>query len=260
MKKFIISGKVEKLKSEKGNQPFTTSYFLLSTFYLLLTTLSTCQLFNLLTKRKGGMVKKKINFLPLTTYHLLLTIIVFAFDPVAPNLEANLSSRQIGIVFEWENYATKVFDKNFRTGNYFLRYRKYSFPYLFGIKAGLENVFEPENIFLYTIGLSFNYLFLENTIITPAILTGMEVKVARNFQNDKTSVLKAHLTFSKEILKTMPYFGPVAIYSYIGEGRHAFRINFRVGWKFYSYRGVSYGIDFTVGHLGGWGIYFNNSW
>jgi len=53
MKKFIISGKVEKLKSEKGNQPFTTSCFLLSTFYLLLTTLSTCQLFSLSTKIKS---------------------------------------------------------------------------------------------------------------------------------------------------------------------------------------------------------------
>jgi len=213
-------------------------------------------------------VKKKINFLTLlTTSYLLLTIFIeglyfplFAFDPVAPNLEADLSSRQLGIVFEWENYATKIFDTNFRTGNYFLRYRKYSFPYLFGIKAGLENIFEPSNVFLYACGLSFNYLFLENTIITPSILTGLEAKIARNFQNDKTFVLKAHLTFSKELLKTMPYFGPVAVYSYIGDNEDAFRVNFRAGWKFYTYPGVSYGIDFTVGQLGGWGIYFNNSW
>ncbi|MFH1352033.1 MAG: hypothetical protein ABIH68_00500, partial [bacterium] len=60
---------------------------------------------------------------------LLLKLPVLCSDPVAPNCEANLSNEQVGIVFEWDEFAERAFGDNFRSGRYFLRYRKYSFPY-----------------------------------------------------------------------------------------------------------------------------------
>ncbi len=187
----------------------------------------------------------------------------FAQDPLAPSCEASLSPVQAGIVMEWDNYSTRDFGDGFRSGKYFLRARKYSFPYLYGIKLGRENVFEPAGLSLGAVGAEFSYVFVEDSIITPTIMTGGEVFYSRNFDNRRVSGAAVHALFSKEVDKIMPYFGPELKYVELNDGvfsADSLNFNFILGVKFYTYPGASYGISFSLGSLGGWGIYFNNSW
>ena len=183
----------------------------------------------------------------------------FAQDPLAPSCEASLSPIQAGIVMEWANYSTD----DFRSGKYFLRARKYSFPYLYGIKLGREDVFEPAKLSLGALAAEFSYVFVEDSIITPTIMTGGEVFYSRNFDNKRISGASLHALFSKEMDKVMPYFGPELKYVELNAGElsaDSLNFNFILGVKFYTYPGASYGISFSLGSLGGWGVYFNNSW
>ncbi|GEM_PF-3144174 len=187
----------------------------------------------------------------------------FAQDPLSPSCETNLSPVQAGIVMQWENYSRSAFGNDFRSGKYFVRVRKYSFPYLYGIKVGRENVFEPSSLSLGAIGAEFSYVFVEDSIITPTLMTGGEVVYSRNFDNRAVSLASLHALFSKEINKVMPYFGPELKYVRLKDGvfsDDALKLNFILGVKFYTYPGTSYGINFSLGSLGGWGVYLNNSW
>jgi len=199
--------------------------------------------------------------------YALLTLVFmrcsFAQDPLAPSCEANLSPIQAGIVMEWDNYSTSDFGNDFRSGKYFLRARKYSFPYLYGVKFGREDVFEPSDLSLAAVGAEFSYVFVEDSIITPTIMTGGEVFYSRNFDNRRVSGAAVHALFSKELDKVMPYFGPELKYVKLSNNllsADSLKFNFILGVKFYTYPGASYGISFSLGSLGGWGMYFNNSW
>ncbi|MEA2081808.1 MAG: hypothetical protein U9O97_03630 [Elusimicrobiota bacterium] len=188
---------------------------------------------------------------------------VFAQDPLAPSCEASLSPVQAGIVMEWDNYSKSAFGNDFRSGKYFLRLRKYSFPYLYGFKVGREDVFEPDHLSLGSVGAEFSYVFVEDSIITPMVMTGGEVLYSRNFDSERVFAASAHALFSKEINKIMPYFGPELKYVKLNNDMFSddsLKLNLILGVKFYSYPGSSYGISFSLGSLGGWGVFFNNSW
>ncbi|MBA3066075.1 hypothetical protein KJ633_07405 [bacterium] len=211
---------------------------------------------------KISKIQKKL----LIKYTFLAFVFVnrsFAQDPLAPSCESRLSPVQAGIVMEWNNYSSRDFGSGFRSGKYFLRARKYSFPYLYGIKLGRENIFEPGDLSLAALGAEFSYVFVEDSIITPTIMTGGEVSYSRNFDNRAITGGSLHALFSKEAGKIMPYFGPELKYVKLtgtGLSADSLKFNFILGVKFYTYPGASYGINFSLGSLGGWGIYFNNSW
>ena len=188
---------------------------------------------------------------------------LFSMDPVAPNCEANLASRQLGIVMEWNNFDKNLLGFPFRNGRYFARYRRYKFPYLYGFKIGRENTFSPSEVSLLAVSASFNYLFLEDTLITPSILTGLEISSSRDFKKNQISMVKAQLLLGKEFSRIMPYFGTFVEWiksSLSGYSASRAAINFQMGCKFYTSPGVSYGIDLNFGKTGGWGVYFNDSW
>jgi len=174
---------------------------------------------------------------------------VQAVEPVAPTCEKNLSPKQLGIVFEWNTYPKRVFGSRFKSGSYSARYRRYSFPYLYGVKAGRENVFEPAERSLLFTSADFSYVLVEDTLITPTVMAGGEVTYSRNLKSQRIAGLSLHAIFSKEINRVMPYFGPVLEYSKINDS--AFSA---------SDPGVSYGLSYTFSALSGWSIYFNNSW
>ena len=201
---------------------------------------------------------------------LIFFVIIFAFsatglcmDPVSPMCESNLSPSQIGLVFDWNNYSPNVFSRKYRSGRYFVRYRKYSYPYLYGLKLGRENIFDPGEYSLGAVAANANYLLVEDTLITPSVSVGASVYYARNSKSARIGEAEVNAFFSKEFSAVMPYFGPALKYSRINVGgikEGKWGINFKTGVKFYTYPGVSYGVDFTLGRLGGWGLYFNNSW
>ncbi|MCD6413467.1 MAG: hypothetical protein J7L54_04920 [Elusimicrobia bacterium] len=184
-------------------------------------------------------------------------------DPVAPTSEANLTSRQIGVVFEWNDFDENFLGFPFKNGRYFLRYRRYKFPYLYGFKIGRENTFSPSEVSLLALSASFNYLFLEDTLITPSVLIGIEISNSRDFNGNCVSVVKSQMLLGKEFSKIMPYFGMFLEWIDVGlsdDSKSKTAVNFQVGCKFYTSPGVSYGIDLNIGRMNGWGVYFNNSW
>lgn len=193
----------------------------------------------------------------------LLPARLFSMEPVSPNCEANLSNRQLGIFFDWSNFNKDVLGFKYKNGRYFLRYRRYSFPYLYGVKLGRENTFLPSENSLVAVAVSFNYLFLEDTLITPSILLGSEISVSRNFSGESIRTFKTQLLFGKEVNKIMPYFGPSVNWTGVNlkdNSKDKIALNLNIGCKFYTSPGVSYGVDFTFGPMTGWGMYFNNSW
>jgi len=217
-------------------------------------------LYKFLMKKGMSKIQKIIRY---TLPALVFVRCSFAQDPLSPACEANLSPIQAGLVMQWENYSKSVFGSDFRSGKYFVRARKYSFPYLYGIKVGRENVFEPSSLSLGAVGAEFSYVFVEDSIITPTVMTGAEILYSRNFDKRAVSGASAHALFSKEINKVMPYFGPELKYVRLSDGAlsaDALKLNFIIGVKFYTYPGTSYGINFSLGSLGGWGVYLNNSW
>jgi len=187
----------------------------------------------------------------------------FCMDPVSPTCEANLSPAQIGLVLGWNNYSSIVFGHKYRSGRYLARYKKYSYPYLYGFKLGRENMFDPDKHSLLAAAASGDYLLVEDTLITPSVSVGSEMYYARNAEKDSVTEWEFNALFSKELTGIMPYLGPAVKYAKLkagGVSEDKWGSNLKTGLKFYTYPGVSYGVEFTLGRLGGWGLYFNNSW
>jgi len=207
----------------------------------------------------GGFVLKRLA----AFFIFLLPARLFSMDPVSPNCEANFSNRQVGIFFDWSNFDEDVLGFKFKNGRYFFRYRRYSYPYLYGVKAGRENTFSPSENSLVAASGSFNYIFLEDTLITPSVLLGSEISVSRNFEGESIRVFKTQILFGKEFNRILPYFGPA--FNWIGvnlgdDSKNKTAFNLNIGCKFYTSPGVSYGVDYTVGAMTGWRLYFNSSW